>query len=563
VVETLRAGLPVSQEKAEREKVHLPPRMQAVLQTRLAQLSPSARDLAGLAATIGRSFSVTVLARAVEADADTLVQGLDELWQRRIVRERGADGYDFTHDKLREAAYNMLSPARRRLLHRRVAQALDSIPVSDRDAVARRVAVHYDLAGQHEHAIPRYLQAGQAAAKIYAHQEAVASFQRGLALLEEGGWDASLQAWRHEMAADLYEGLGDAQQLSHPDEARQAYHKALDETAPDEWLRQACLLRSIARTLNTEGQFQTALEFCDQASARLGAEPLEPADAWWREWLALQYGRFHMLYALARWREIELTFVQVESITEQHGAAVDRALYYASRVITALRRDRYVISDATLADARKGLVITQKMGDLSWIAQAHFIVGWILVLRGVFDEAEEPLRASLAFSEQIGYPLYQAWALTWLTVLFRSRGQVDRARHYAARALEVASTGGIPEQEAMAQANLAWLAWREGDHDQVEELARAAFASWRRGQWIYAFHWTARLPLLALSLDRNQVPDALEQAQALLDPQQQKLPDPLEAALLAAVQAGEAQQAAEAAAHLRRAVQVAQETGFL
>ena len=270
-----------------------------------------------------------------------------------------------------------------------------------------------------------------------------------------------------------------------------------------------------------------------------------------------------MLYALARWQEIELTFVQVESITEQHGAAADRALYYASRVIAALRRDRYVISDVTLSDARKGLDITQKMGELSLFTQAHFIVGWILVLRGALDEAEEPLRASLAFSEQIGYPLYQAWALTWLTVLFRRRGLVDKVRHYAARALEIAASGGIPEQEAMAHANLAWVAWREGDHDQVRELARTAFAAWQRGQWIYAFHWTARLPLLALSLDRNQISDALEHAQALLDPQQQKLPEKLEAALETAVQAGEAQQAKQVSTYLQRAVALAQETGFL
>ncbi|MDQ2906956.1 MAG: hypothetical protein M3Y81_25885 [Chloroflexota bacterium] len=32
---------------------------------------------------------------------EVLVRGLDELWQRRIVRERGGDAYDFSHDKLR------------------------------------------------------------------------------------------------------------------------------------------------------------------------------------------------------------------------------------------------------------------------------------------------------------------------------------------------------------------------------------------------------------------------------------------------------------------------------
>ena len=79
--------------------------MRSVLEARLAQLSPPARELAGLAATIGREFSFELLAKASGCDEDALVRELDELWQRRIVREHGADAYDFSHDKLREVAY--------------------------------------------------------------------------------------------------------------------------------------------------------------------------------------------------------------------------------------------------------------------------------------------------------------------------------------------------------------------------------------------------------------------------------------------------------------------------
>ena len=103
----------------------MPPTVQVVIAARLAQLSPPARELVGLAAVIGRTFTFEVLAQASGNDEDTLVQGLDELWQRRIVREQGGDAYDFSHDKLREGAYTALSAARRRLLHRRVAETLE------------------------------------------------------------------------------------------------------------------------------------------------------------------------------------------------------------------------------------------------------------------------------------------------------------------------------------------------------------------------------------------------------------------------------------------------------
>ena len=62
---------------------------------------------------------------------------------------------------------------------------------------------------------------------------------------------------------------------------------------------------------------------------------------------------------------------------------------------------------------------------------------------------------------------------------------------------------------------------------------------------------------------RGEVAEALVQAQAMLEPLQQKLPDPLEAALEAAIQAGENNQPQEARKHLEQAVKLAQETGFL
>ena len=49
----------------------------------------------------------------------TVVDDLDELWRRRIIRDQGLF-YDFSHDKLRAVALETISPARRRQLHRRV-----------------------------------------------------------------------------------------------------------------------------------------------------------------------------------------------------------------------------------------------------------------------------------------------------------------------------------------------------------------------------------------------------------------------------------------------------------
>jgi len=85
--------------------------MQAILTSRLAQLSDAARELAGVAATIGRSFTFDLLAGASGESEDRLALLLDELWTRRIIQRQEEDAYDFSHDKLREAAAAAASQA--------------------------------------------------------------------------------------------------------------------------------------------------------------------------------------------------------------------------------------------------------------------------------------------------------------------------------------------------------------------------------------------------------------------------------------------------------------------
>ena len=87
-----------------------------------------------------------MLAEASDLEADIVVQAVDELWRRRIMQELG-DGYDFSHDMLREAAYAQVSPPKRWLLHRRVAQGLELLHADDTNAVAAQLAEQYARGG--------------------------------------------------------------------------------------------------------------------------------------------------------------------------------------------------------------------------------------------------------------------------------------------------------------------------------------------------------------------------------------------------------------------------------
>ena len=171
---------------------------------RLAPLSEEARELSGLAATVGRVFTYDVLAAASTHDDESLASALDELWQRHIIREHRAGEYDFSHDKLREAAYAELSPARRRLLHQHVATALEAVYADDFDAFSGQLAAHYEQAGKPVRAVQYYYRAGQLAKDVYANREAIRLFQKAVALLEEMPESCS----RDKMELDLQTDLG-------------------------------------------------------------------------------------------------------------------------------------------------------------------------------------------------------------------------------------------------------------------------------------------------------------------------------------------------------------------
>ncbi|MCD2195373.1 AAA family ATPase [Actinomycetospora endophytica] len=153
-----------------------------VLSRRLDQVSADARDLAGLAAAVGRNFTLDLLTEASDLDADCVVRAVDELWRARIIQEID-DGYDFSHDLLRDAAYEQVSPPKRWLLHRRVAQGLELLHADDTDAVSAELAEQYAHGGRAGRAVEYYGRAAAVAADRFAHAEAIRLDKEVLATL--------------------------------------------------------------------------------------------------------------------------------------------------------------------------------------------------------------------------------------------------------------------------------------------------------------------------------------------------------------------------------------------
>ncbi|MGK5682807.1 ATP-binding protein [Actinoplanes sp. URMC 104] len=230
VVEALRAG-----------QRFPTPRVQAVLEARLRQLTPAAFELAGLAATAGSSVPVDVLA----AGGPDPAAALDELWRRRILVTGGGDTYDFSHDKLREAAYGLLSPARRRRNHLVVARALQH-----GDEAAGRVAVHLLEAGERDEAVDWFVRAAQDAQRVYADAEAARLLLRAWDLVRGGKREL-------DVLTAIPGPLSSTEGYASP-RLRAVLDRALAIAGP---APAAPLLRAQAMAVLSRGEFEAALRY--------------------------------------------------------------------------------------------------------------------------------------------------------------------------------------------------------------------------------------------------------------------------------------------------------------
>jgi len=97
----------------------------------------------------------------------------------------------------------------------------------------------------------------------------------------------------------------------------------------------------------------------------------------------------------------------------------------------------------------------------------------------------------------------------------------------------------------------------------VRKIFCAAMEFWQGVSLAYPFQWTALWPLIGVAQAQDQVPEAVNSARGLLEPTQQRLPDALMVIVEEAVQAWDDGQPETARTHLRRAITVAQELGYL
>jgi class 3 adenylate cyclase/tetratricopeptide (TPR) repeat protein len=534
----------------------VPETVQQVLAARIDRLTADQKAAIQLAAVLGREFSLD-LAEDVWDGAVPLEAQLQQLKGLEFLRERPGPAertFMFKHALTRDVAYDGMLEAYRRDLHGRVGSILENSGADQRFEHSELLGYHYSHSAQPERAIPHLAVAGDRAKERYANEEAIARYRQAISLVEALGDARDLDPY-----SAICESLGKVLvRLSRYDEAIEAYQKGLIMASSPFGRAHLHVLCSEAD--NGAHRYREALTQCDLAEQALGSPSDEPE--WMSSWFTIQEQRMGVLYWLNDQEGYTRLIERLRPFVEEHGSAEQRKSFYLSLAGLSLRRDRYSAAEENVEFARAGYAGAQE-ADPALLGWAGFNLGFTLLWHGDLDEATEMLRGTLQDAEQSGDAALRSRSLTYLMVAARMRGDVDEVRQAIGPVVEQAREAWLPEYEAMAIANRAWVAWRSGDGDQAAADAQAALGMWRGLPVRYWFDWMALWPLAAMALASGRVDEAIEYARGMLLPPQQPLHEAVRITVDAAVQAWDEGQGAKTADLLRLAIEAAREHGYL
>ena len=396
----------------------LPGGVQDLLRTRLLTVGETAGQVLAAAAVVGRSFDFdTVRAASGRGEEETLA-AIEELTSRGLIREVGSavggpPAYDFDHDKLRTLVYEETSLARKRLLHRRAAAALEGQARGrEADSLAGQIARHHRLAGQDQEAAQYHRLAGDYARSLHANSDAITQYEEALAL---GHPDATL----------LHEAIGD--------------------------------LRTRA------GEYGPALSSYEAAASSVGQGDLSV--------LEHKIGNVH-----ARRGERDLARSHYESALEalggpEGGSAGGLARLYVDWSLLSHGQDE---RDEATGFASRALELAEGTGDTRSLAQAHNMLGILAGRSGDQNAALSHLQESLDLAEALGDSDAKVAALNNLALAREHGGDSGEALRLAETALALCVASGDRHREAALHNNLADLLHAAGrEQESMAHLKRA------------------------------------------------------------------------------------------
>ncbi len=206
----------------------IPQGLKSAIGSRLRRLSKFEQETLELAAMLGREFSYDRLRAVSRLPEEGLIAALEKAQGAQLIEEvtsspagtpGGSHGdlrFSFSQALIRSTILSSMGSLRRRRLGKKVATALEKAYPDRLDELAPLLGRYFAESGQSQKAAGYLLRAGDAAQRLFAHEEAIKFYELALPLLAEQG--------DHTRAAHTYMKLGLTYHNTFQfDRARQAY----------------------------------------------------------------------------------------------------------------------------------------------------------------------------------------------------------------------------------------------------------------------------------------------------------------------------------------------------
>jgi predicted ATPase len=370
---------------------------------------------------IGRPFTFELLAKASQAEHNAVATAIDELWRRHIIQNLSCDSYDFSHGQIRAVAYAELGPARRHLLHLRIAEELEHSHSADPGSESALIAWHYEQAGAVKEAISHYHNAAKIVLGRYADHEAIKYLSKALSLLQ--GLPASPERDRIELA----------------------------------------LLVSLGSSLITTQGYASPEVGRVYTQARLLCEVGGESDASTLKVLSGSY-LFHVVRAeLASAHEIASRYLSLARRGQdpQLSAAGQFLLGGVLVNFGPLRAREHLQAALSYCDSAPNYRPFFDFGpELRVFARAH--MSYTLWLQGFADQAIEESRRNIAIAEELSHPFSLALALAYSAIQHQYRTEPEPAEELAAAAAAICHKNGFRYYLSWTPIVRGWARARKG-----------------------------------------------------------------------------------------------------
>jgi DNA-binding SARP family transcriptional activator len=162
----------------------LPESLKELIGTLLRRVPQRSRAVLGYAAIAGRACELALLREVLHQSEETLLDQLDDLRRLGLIVEHEGR-YRFSHELVRQIVYGELSTDRKRLGHKKIAEALEKLYPDHLDEFSRELATHCERARLWEKALTYMLRAARRAQQAYAYSEALALTESALGLFSK------------------------------------------------------------------------------------------------------------------------------------------------------------------------------------------------------------------------------------------------------------------------------------------------------------------------------------------------------------------------------------------